>query len=157
MIGAPVSDLPAFYNRFAGIKPVLESILVATRGARSQSAAMHAATFFAADGRRSAWLKGPRFGPAAWAAKHRPGVALVDGGHMDFRRCVAGTAARFLILSMIGRDAVEVGLYRGRLRLAGTATRSLLASMIDGAFSASDIASGEATTGVSGVLAFGFA
>jgi hypothetical protein len=65
-----------------GIEPVLVSILVAARRARSWRAAMHTATLFASYGRRTASATGPRLGPAARAGTHRPGVTLVITGHL---------------------------------------------------------------------------
>ena len=89
---------------------------------------MHATPFFASDGRRSAKLIGPRFGPAAQTRKHRSGVALVIAHHLG----------------------------RYRRIFFRTAPRSLFSSMIDiGAISAWDTAGGEAAAVFSGVFSRG--
>ena len=69
---------------------------------------MHAATSSACDGRRSAGLIGPRFGPAAKTGKHRSGVARVIARHLRrYRRIFFGTTPRSLGSSMIDIGAVS--------------------------------------------------
>ena len=82
---------------------------------------MHAATFLAANRWRFAGLARTGLGPAAWAGKHRPGVALVVGRHFLRRLRKTGAGLRSLLLSMVG-----IGLAFASVSAGGDATDSLV-------------------------------
>ena len=106
---------PAFLKSFAHIHAMLERVLVAPWGARPGRPTMHAAASSTADRRRHTGFTRARFGPAAWAGKHRAGITRMVRRH-PFRLRRSGTGARcgsLMISIAVCRPSVRAGVAFG--------------------------------------------
>ena len=110
----------AFLNGFARTLPVPQRIFITDWSTRSRRTAMHATAVSPAHRRRHTGLARSRFGPAAWAGKHRAGITRMVRRHpFRLRRSGIGARCGSLTISIAVcrasvRAGVAFGVFSGR-------------------------------------------